>query len=190
MGHCHRQMDLAIVLYHRTATAAIVIFQVVAVERRLSPSRIGPRFTPRWTANDTSYENYCVITGLCLLLSNRVCWLICNCASRIKMTRLNYCYDCRKAHWASDCPVRNPPKIVTKPVTPATVQTVTPPVTTTVKVGDMWEDYRRIYGRTGQPSSEKLNEIVSKRRHCPTCRCHPRTNAERQRAYRQRHKAQ
>jgi len=102
------------------------------------------------------------------------------------MTRLNYCYDCRKAHWAADCPKRNPPKSVTQPVTIATVQTVTPPVTKTVKAGEIWDRYQR----TGEvPSSEKLNETWKRRRHCPTCRCHPMTNAERQKAYRERHKA-
>jgi len=87
------------------------------------------------------------------------------------MTRLNYCYDCRKAHWAADCPKRNPPKTVTQSVTLPPVQTV-----------------MQRNGNT-MPSSEKLNETWKKRRHCPTCRCHPMTNAERQRVYRARHKA-
>jgi len=43
------------------------------------------------------------------------------------------------------------------------------------------------------PSSEKLNETWAKRRHCPTCHCNGKrvykTAAERQKAYRERHKA-
>ncbi len=39
------------------------------------------------------------------------------------------------------------------------------------------------------PIAAEVNEAWSTRKHCPTCRCYPMTAAERQKAYRERHKA-
>ena len=91
------------------------------------------------------------------------------------MTRLNYCYDCRQAHWAADCPKRN-----------AVTQGVTQDAT-------IHYTALRAAVEAMVPSSEKLNETWKKRRHCPTCHCNGKrvykSAAERQRAYRLRHKA-
>jgi len=85
------------------------------------------------------------------------------------MTRLNYCYDCHQAHWAADCPKRNPPHIVTDTVTYPGPD-VTKPVTIT-------------------PNVALVTHAVTK--HCPTCKCGKvyKSNAEKQRAYRARHKS-
>ncbi len=43
--------------------------------------------------------------------------------------------------------------------------------------------------RESMPTAAEVNEAWETRKHCPTCHCFPMTAAERQKAYRDRHKA-
>ncbi len=43
--------------------------------------------------------------------------------------------------------------------------------------------------RKAMPIAAEINHTWETRKHCKTCRCFPMTAAERQKAYRERHKA-
>jgi hypothetical protein len=100
------------------------------------------------------------------------------------MTKLNYCYECRAEHWPSECPKRIP-------AASAYVQPTMSSVDVTAIEEPKVVTKREPITKRNVTKRDQVNvtEHNGVNRHCPTCRCFgPRTVAERQRAYRDRHK--